>query len=259
MLIGGSSPTPGFTERGRNAAELLGPGVMLWLSSAGPRDAGRFPTCLHIWRGPNWNRNDDPDAYARTIQRQIDPWLQAGIDVVIQLGNEPDLEAGHKGEEFPRFAHAVRTLLPGVRLANPPLSVEGTPDLTAAMCDAADVVSVHSYWETFAPQDIANEVFGASYRRAIQLASGKPVVVTEVNAVPDREGQRALVNWSRRNIQVARWLTQATEDGVHGACLFILDGNADPNWPLRDVGPEAAQEIMNTYLAQIPVPVLAGT
>src|SRR4051812_24921757 len=113
LLIGGNSPVQGYTERARHAAAFFGPGVMLWMPSARPQDAVLHPDCLHILRLPNWQAGEEPDFYVRRVADRVTAWRAAVPDVVLQLGNEPDLEIDHMAEETPAYAEAMRAAFPG--------------------------------------------------------------------------------------------------------------------------------------------------
>jgi hypothetical protein len=241
MKIGGNSPTQGFTDRGQQAAEAFGPGVMLWLDSAEPANALRYPDCLHVLRCRNWLPGMAPHVYVSLITPLVTRWRSAIPAIIVQLGNEPDLEVGHSGEAIAQYADAVHAAFPGIKVGNPPLSVEGTGTMVAAGCD---VLCCHSYIDWHYPETLSNPTFGQSYRKALFLTAGRPVYVTEIG-ISNFDG----VHWTERNRLLARWTDQAEADGVAGACFFILDGQGE--WTSFDVGPEAAAEILSL---RVPAP-----
>ena len=258
MLLGINAPVQGWTDRGRDTSATLGNEIVRWLASEGPQDAAPLPDCVHLLRLDNWTTGENADAYVNRIANRVSAFLGAvGTALIAQLGNEPDLEAGHGIDDFPTYAEAFRRQFPGVDVASPPLSVEHTTWITGAVCDAADYVSVHSYWETFAPADVANPGLGASYR-FVQSITDKPIIISEVNANASRE--MPSVDWNERNQQVADWCAQADDDGVYGACLFIAD--AAPDWAAFDVGPDAAADILAKWgdeSTPAPAPPNGGT
>lgn len=245
LRCGFNSPTQGYTDRARQAAEVFGPEVMLWLPSAGPQDAVRYPACVQIVRCPNWAVGQSPVAYAESIAALVVRWRSALPGATFQLGNEPDIEAGHHGEEIEQYAAAVHATFPGIAVGNPPLSVEQSLRVRAEGCE---VVLMHSYFERQHPESMADGLFGRSYLYGTQIAAGRPVYVTECNVVQTN----CPIDWPDRNAQAARWLDQMEADGVAGACFFLLDGQNE--WASFDVGPEAAAEIL-ARRGPTPVPV----
>jgi murein DD-endopeptidase MepM/ murein hydrolase activator NlpD len=245
MLIGANSPTQGFTDRARHAAEVFGPGIMLWLPSAGPGDAVRYPDCVHLVRLDNWTVDITPAQYAANVAPQVVRWRSAVPDAIFVLGNEPDIEAGHSGEQVTRYAGAMKVAFPGIRVANPPLSVERSMQVHAEGCD---VVLMHSYFERQHPESMTDRQFGKSYTYALQVAGDRPVYVAEFNVVQTN----CPIDWPDRNRQAAAWLDQAEADGVAGVCFFLLD--ATPDWVSFDVGPEAAADILARRAPPAPVP-----
>lgn len=245
LLLGGNSPVQGFTDRGRAAAEVLGPGVMLWVSSASPRDGIRYPDCVHLLRCRNWGPQEDADAYANSLSDYVTPWRSAIPGIVLILGNEPDLEVSHHGERIGAMAAAVKRRFPGVRVGNPPLSVEKTSEIYAEGCD---VVTCHSYFERQHPESMGDLRFGKSYTYAQTVAGRRSVYVSEFNVVQTN----CPIYWPDRNKQAAAWLDQAEADGVAGVCLFILD--AAPDWSSFDIGSESAAEILALRHQTPPAP-----
>lgn len=257
MLIGGNSSTSGFTQRCQQTAAVFGPEVMLWLASAGPQDAVAYPTCVHIVRLPNWIPSTTPNNYCREVRRQVDEWRAYIPDAIFALGNEPDLESGHFGQRTGEYARAMKNFFPGIRVGNPALSVQASASVNA---DACDVVLMHSYFERQHPDTMDWMQFGASYRFGLEIANGRPVYVTECNAVQTGMGDwesgvpeveaRA---WSDRNEKLAAWLDQAERDGIEGACIFIFDAADD--WASFDVGPEAAAQVVALRSESGPSPI----
>jgi hypothetical protein len=211
------------------------------LPSERPSDSHRYAEALQIVRLPNWSVGQAPPAYCDACAHLINAW-GATAGVIFQAGNEPELELspGHYGEGFPVYAAALRARWPTIKLANPPLQAEHTKLLSAATCEAADFIAVHSYWQVNHPEDISNRNLGNCYDYVMDY--GKPVIVTEVNAVPASGiPSDTNVDWDERNRQVAKWASLASGDGVHACCLFIADASAD--WAGFDVGPESAAAI----------------
>lgn len=245
--IGIHAPVQGATQRFKQTAEALDASAFLWLSAEGPQDAVPYPHALHVLRIHNWNRDEDARAYVESQRARIVAW-RGTPNLVIQVGNEPDLEAGHDGERFPEIASVLRDVFPGIALANPPLSVEATARLRPECIAAADYVACHSYIDWLHPETAAMERFGQSYRLTLRAASGKPVIVTEVG-VSNFDG----VNWPGRNDLLSRWLTQADTDGIHAAMLYIAD-SLNTEWQFFDIGPEAAAAIRGGVVAPTPEP-----
>jgi hypothetical protein len=246
LLIGIHAPVQGATDRFNQTASALNAGAFLWLDSEQPGDALRYPGALHVVRLPNWTQGMGAGGYTASVTARVIRWRSAVPDAVFQCGNEPNLEVGHNGRDFPRYAAAMRDAFPGIRLANPPPSVEGTDAITADVCAAADFVACHAYFERQHPEDSGNETFGASYRIAMQVAGAKPCIVTEFNVVQTN----CPIDWPDRNTQAAAWLRQAEADGVHAAMLYIAD--AAPDWSSFDLGPEAATDILAHYRQDVP-------
>jgi hypothetical protein len=242
--VGAHAPVQGFTDRAYQAAVALNAAVFLWTPACGPQDALRFPDALHVVRLDNWTVDIAPSQYVANESAQINRWRSIIPAAVFQCGNEPDIESDHGGQDFPRYAAALRAAFPGILLANPPLSVEKTYLITT---DGADYVACHSYFERQHPEDIGNEGLGASYRLALRAAGTKQTIVTEFNVVQTN----CPIDWPDRNKQAAAWLDQAEADGVAGVCFFILD--AAPDWASFDVGPEAAADIL-AHRHQTPAP-----
>jgi hypothetical protein len=215
------------------------------LPSERPQDAFQYGDALHIVRLPNWHVGQTPIAYADACAPLINAW-QHLPGVVMQAGNEPeiDVQPGHHGELFPQYAAALRARWPTIKLANPPLQAEHTYLLSPASCLAADYISVHCYWQIQYPQDIANPNLGMAYDHVLDY--DRPVIVTEVNAVPaSGVASDTNVDWDERNRQVGKWAAHADGDGVHACCLFIAD--AAPDWAGFDLGPESAAQIRAQY------------
>lgn len=245
LLIGGNSATQGYTDRCRQAAEVFGPGVMVWLSSAGPQDAIRYPHCVHFLRLENWSKGESSQSYVQRQTARIQSW-RVVPNLILIPGNEPDIESNHSGEDIQQYAYALRAAFPGVKIANVPLSTENTPSATYTGCD---VRVCHSYFERQHPEDALNPQFGGSYLNTLDSANGMPVYVTEFNVVQTNSG----VDWTDRNAQAAHWLDEAEKRGVAGVAFFILD--AAPDWASFDVGPEAAADILaKRGTAQPPAP-----
>jgi hypothetical protein len=241
VKLGAHAPTQGATERFHQTAAALRAEAILWLPSEQPSDRARYPQALHIVRLANWRQGEDPAAYAARVAPRVDAW---GRDAVFQVGNECDHEEGHFGEAFPRYAAAMRARWPIILLANPPLTAENTFRVTPETVAAADYLATHSYWQVNHPDDIWNENLGAAYGHLLRY--GKPIIVTEVNAVPaSGVASDTNIDWDERNRQVAKWATLASEDGVHACCIFIAD--ASPDWAGFDLGPEAAASIRALY------------
>jgi hypothetical protein len=239
ILVGGNSPVQGFTDSAKATSRVLGDQIMLWMPSAGAQDA--IPG-VNIVRCPNWSPNQTVNSYLADIAPIINVWSHVP-GVVFQLGNEPDLEAGHMGERIREFADGVHYAAAWAKVGNPPLSVENGHSVRADHCDA---VLMHSYFERQHPEDIDNPNLGASYRYGLAIAAGRPVYVTEFNVVQTNGG----VDWSDRNRLVADWLYRAQADGVAGACLFILDASAE--WASFDVQVGAALEILAYFGREAP-------
>jgi murein DD-endopeptidase MepM/ murein hydrolase activator NlpD len=248
LLIGGHAPVQGWTDRARATSRILGDRIILWTASESPEDAAAIATadCVHILRCPNWDLAEGADTYATRVARFAQPWVAAVPGIILQLGNEPDVEAGHYGQRIAEMSRAVRSLLPEARIGNAPLSVEKSVLMSADGCDA---VLVHTYFERQHPDSITNRTFGQSYVHALEVAAGRPVFVTEFNVVQTN----CPIDWPDRNKQAAAWLDMAERDGVAGACFFVLDAAGDPNhaWDSYDVGEEAATEILSL---RTPVP-----
>jgi hypothetical protein len=241
ILVGGNSPVQGFTGRARAASLALGDQIMLWMPSASGENAIKG---VNIVRLPNWRADQDTTSYLRDISSTVSKWSTIP-NAIYQLGNEPDLEAGHMGERIGEFAAALRAVLPWARVGNPPLSVANSAHVNADGCDA---VLMHSYFERQFPATAQTEQFGLSYMAGMRIANGRPVYVTEFNAVQTGTA----LDWNDRNQQVARWIDAAEVNGVAGVCLFIFD--ASPDWSSFDVGPEAAVDITMRRAVLPPAP-----
>jgi hypothetical protein len=202
-----------------------------------------YPHALHVVRLPNWLAGEEAWRYADRCMARVDQWEHVP-NVVYQLGNECDLEVGHMGEDFPRYADAFHARWPLIRVANPPLKAENTYHWTQASLRGADMLSCHCYWQITHPGDIDNPNLGAAYGHL--TGDGRPVIVTEANAVPaSGDGSDTNVDWPVRNAQVALWADHAASAGVHACCLYIAD--AAPDWAGFDIGPEAAATIRADY------------
>jgi hypothetical protein len=249
ILIGGNSPVQGFTSRARSTVYQMAPGVMLWNASAGPQDAlyGPMGGWVHLVRCDNWGASETAHDYAARIAPTINRWLPVP-NVAFVLGNEPDLEAGHNGGRIAEMADTIHLMNPGIKIGNPPLSVEKT---SAMIADHCDLVCCHAYFERQHPEDRGNPQFGASYVYAMNIAGTRPVYVTEMNVVQTN----CPIDWRDRNKQIADWTLMASNAGVAGVAYFILD--ASPDWASFDVGPEAMLDILAhlNVIPPLPVPV----
>lgn len=243
MLIGGHAPTQGWTDRARQASQIFGDQIILWLPSETPQDALQHPGCVHLVRLDNWTVDITPAQYVANVTPQVTRW-QSVAPLIFVLGNEPDIEAGHNGEQIARYAAAMKAAFPGILIGNPPLSVERSSLVNAKGCD---VVLMHSYFERQHPESMTDRMFGRSYRYGLIEGAWRPVYVTEFNVVQEN----CPIDWPDRNKQAAAWLDQAEVDGVAGVCFFILDGQGE--WASFDVGPEAAADIL-AHRAVRPAP-----
>jgi hypothetical protein len=248
MRLGIHASVQGATDRFHATAQALRAEAILWLPSENAGDAQRYPGTLPIVRLSNWRIDEDPQGYVNRVASRVEQW-RATPDVVMQLGNECDIEMGHTGDNFPLYARAMHSRWPGMRVANPPLTAENTHLWTAESLAGADMIACHCYFQTNHAEDISNPNLGAAYRHL--LPYGQPVIVTEANAVPaSGDGSDTNVDWDERNRQVAQWAAQAAGDGVHAVTLFIADASAD--WAGFQITPEDAAAIRSQYDALLP-------
>jgi murein DD-endopeptidase MepM/ murein hydrolase activator NlpD len=135
-------------------------------------------------------------------------------------------------------------MVPGIKLTNPPLKAENTFLWLCGTLKAGDYANVHCYWQVNHAGDMENDNLGASYGHVLDC--GRPVIVSEVNAVPaSGQGNDGDVDWVSRDDQVGEWLAMAEADGVYAAMIFIAD--ASPSWAGFDVGPASGAAIRRAY------------
>jgi GPH family glycoside/pentoside/hexuronide:cation symporter len=218
----------------RNRLGIIQPHVS-WVRSfsctdgndATPRIAreGGLKTMVGIWLDRDHEKNEQEIQNAIKVAR-------AGLADVVAVGNEVLLRGDLSEDELIGYIQRVKLAVPGVQIgyADAYFQFVDHPRVTAA-CDVI-LANCYPFWEGCAAE-YATLYAKDMYRRAVQAANGKKVIISETGwpnigspvggAVPSE------TNAIRYFLNMCKW---AEEDGVE---IFYFS-SFDETWKIRDEG-----------------------
>lgn len=186
---------------------------------------GGLKTMVGIWLDRDQEKNE------QEIQNAIEV-ARAGLADVVAVGNEVLLRGDLSEDELINYIQRVKRAVPGVQIgyADAYFKFVDHPRVTEA-CDVI-LANCYPFWEGCAAE-YATLYAKDMYRRAVQVAHGKKVIISETGwpnigspvggAVPSE------TNAIRYFLNMCKW---AEEDGIE---IFYFS-SFDETWKIRDEG-----------------------
>jgi exo-beta-1,3-glucanase (GH17 family) len=233
--VSGQAPGTQITEQQiRERLQLILPYVK-WIRTFSctqgneliPKIAAEYglKTMVGVWLDDDFENNE------KELQNAIDI-AQAGYADMLAVGNEVMLREEMTEQQLVDYINQAKQDAPGIPVGyvDAYFLFENHP----SVADACDVIFANCYpfWEGY-PAEHALAYMKNMYTRAVKIANGKPVIVSETGwpdqGTPDRAAVPSYKNAIRYFVDAYHW---AQEEGID---MFYFS-SFDEDWKVADEG-----------------------